>query len=124
MNAAIDQQCEMYIQKEWFGARGESKKLRTMYKAKGQTQPPTYQWSLCRREMMVWEPDVIRALPATKCFCQRRFIKKLRNVHLNPGKGNSSGGYFKRRPGTEYLYFLSTEFALELNGRCAGIFHS
>ncbi len=41
-----------------------------------------------------------------KMFCDKEIYEKIKAKALSTGAGYSAGRYFKRRPGTKYLYLL------------------
>jgi methylmalonyl-CoA mutase len=109
LNAAIDQQCELYIRKE---ARSEEveARIREIYAQKGVSRP-TYQGEL-PRATTGWG-SCCSASPATRC-CPGR-VRQDQGRHAEGGAGHGAGRHLKEDQAQNTCIF-STEFALRMMG--------
>ncbi|MEZ4981280.1 MAG: methylmalonyl-CoA mutase family protein [Saprospiraceae bacterium] len=99
MNAAIDQQCELYIKEHGLEDKVEAK-LKEVYDDKGLSRP-VYRTDVPEGNngsgLMLLGLTGDQVLPAD--------VYQLESKSFEFGSRNGTSRYFKRRSGTEYLYF-------------------
>jgi methylmalonyl-CoA mutase len=121
MNAAIDQECEKYIEQNNLWTEVEK-----AFKQKFQKDNYTYITILQSPERL---PEGNSGLGLKLLglsgdeVLPKDIYEQLKAKALQSVKWYSTSRYFKRRSGTEYLYFFY-RICLKVNGRCTRIFYS
>ncbi|MEZ5146717.1 MAG: methylmalonyl-CoA mutase family protein [Bacteroidales bacterium] len=116
MNAAVDQQCELYIKQNGL-EKDVEQKIEAIYKARG-TKRPEYQGNY-RKATMAWDSCCL-VLPVIRC-CQRRFMKISKRIPY-AGFAVQCRPTSSRGPGTKHLH-LFHRFFIKADGRYSAIFH-
>ena len=117
MNAAIDQQCEIYIHKN--GLTDSVKKTIAKIYSGNENRFPSYQGPLPKGNhglgLLLLGVTGDQVLP-------QDVYENIKKETLSTSTGNSSGRYSKRRSSTKHLHFLNG-ICLAADGRCATIFY-
>jgi methylmalonyl-CoA mutase N-terminal domain/subunit len=119
MNAAIDQQCELYIKAKIFWRRSEQK-IKAIYDDKNALNAQVIKVS-CQKEMMAWA-YLLLGITGDQVLPHEVYSQN-KNRYFSQVRGTVQADILKEDQAQNTCIF-STEFAFAINGRCAGIFHS